>query len=66
MAEITDPYMYETIRRAVMGPDAGPITLVPAPTNVVDMHGKPFHPPGSLARTLSVIDDAFPPVPSDG
>jgi hypothetical protein len=54
----TDPYLSETIRRALMGQRSGPITLVPAPTNVTDLRTrKPYYPPGCLARSLQ-NDDA--------
>jgi hypothetical protein len=65
MAEMTkDPVLLEAIRRAVMGPQSGPITLVATPTNVTDLRTrKPYYPPGSLARSLQ-NDEAF--APKDG
>lgn len=63
----TDPYLYETIRRALGVANSGPFTLVPAPTNVVSLKtSKAWYPPDSLARTLQDIDDAFAPRRTDG
>jgi hypothetical protein len=56
MADIPDPNMYSAIRRAIMGPQPEPLTIVPAPTNVVDLRTrKPHYPPNSLARALTTI-----------
>jgi hypothetical protein len=62
--------MYDAIRRAIMGPQSEPLSLAPAPTNVVDLRTrKPHYPPNSLARALANIDEAFASsrrIPTDG
>jgi hypothetical protein len=49
-----DALIAEANRRALGIANTGMVTLTPAPTNVVDLKsGKPWYPPGSLARSLA-------------
>jgi hypothetical protein len=67
MANITDPLMYDAIRRAIMGPQSEMPVCEPAPTNVIDLRtGKPRYVPNELARTLQNISDAFKGARDDG